>query len=41
MLAVINMIACVEDIDNLGIKYKFADDKYNLTLGFYPTDGGK
>lgn len=31
----------LEDIDNLGIKYKFADDKYNLTLGFYPTDGGK
>lgn len=30
----------LEDIDNLGIKYKFADDKYNLTLGFYPTDGG-
>ncbi len=22
----------LEDIDNLGIKYKFADDKYNLTL---------
>ena len=30
----------LENIDNLGIKYKFADDKYNLTLGFYPTDGG-
>ncbi|HCU39672.1 MAG TPA: hypothetical protein DF293_04720, partial [Acinetobacter nosocomialis] len=30
----------LEDIDNLGIKYKFADDKYNLTLGFYPSDGG-
>lgn len=30
----------LEDIDNLGIKYKFADNKYNLTLGFYPIDGG-
>ena len=30
----------LEDIDNLGIKYKFANDQYNLTLGFYPTDGG-
>jgi len=29
-----------EDVHNLGLKYQFKNDDYQLTLGFYPTDGG-
>lgn len=29
-----------EDVHNLGIKYQLKHDDYQLTLGFYPRDGG-
>ncbi len=29
-----------EDVHNLGVKYQLKHDDYQLTLGFYPTDGG-
>ncbi|OTG63457.1 porin [Acinetobacter silvestris] len=30
----------LEDIQNLGVKYRFKNEDYNLALGFYPRDGG-
>lgn len=30
----------LEDIQNLGIKYRFKNDDYHVALGFYPRDGG-
>lgn len=30
----------LEDIQNLGIKYRFKNEDYHLALGFYPRDGG-
>ncbi|OTG81055.1 porin [Acinetobacter sp. ANC 4648] len=30
----------LEDIQNLGMKYRFKNADYNLALGFYPRDGG-
>lgn len=30
----------LEDIQNLGIKYRFNNDDYHVALGFYPRDGG-
>ena len=29
-----------EDVHNLGLKYQLKHPDYNLTLGYYPTDGG-
>lgn len=30
----------LEDIANLGVKYRFKNEDYNFALGFYPRDGG-
>ena len=30
----------LEDIQNLGVKYRFKNEDYHLALGFYPRDGG-